>query len=331
MKPRDFSREFRKALSLIRTHLTNSGLILLYHRVTVPDCAPDFDPFSMCISPQNFEEHLSILSRVAQPMRLEEMLQKSKSGSLPPRAVAITFDDGYADNLYQAKPLLEKFKIPATVFIITGHLGEAFWWDDLSHIILQAEILPQNLGLKLNGHIHQTFLTNNDKLSRRKLLKELLQFLQPLSSAQQRVALQQLSNWAGLIQENQCDHRPLTVDELKKLSAGELIEIGAHTVTHPSLADLPLIKQQEEIVNSKVLLEQALNRTIRSFSYPFGLKNDYTNDTISLVRGAGFEYACSNEIGTVWSKSDLFQLPRYWIKNWSGPVFAKQIQRWLPG
>ncbi|MGD8752482.1 MAG: polysaccharide deacetylase family protein, partial [Anaerolineales bacterium] len=133
-------------------------MILLYHGITDPSGV--FDPFSLCVSPENFEEHLSILCRDAHPMGLEEMAQKLKNGGLPPRAVAITFDDGYADNFYLAKPLLEKFKIPATVFVITGFLGDTFWWDDLTRIILQPEKLPQRLSLKLDGSIYQSSLHN---------------------------------------------------------------------------------------------------------------------------------------------------------------------------
>jgi peptidoglycan/xylan/chitin deacetylase (PgdA/CDA1 family) len=102
-------------------------------------------------------------------------------------------------------------------------------------------------------------------------------------------------------------------------------------VTHPALVNLPPSKQREEIVNCKVFLENVLDDSIKSFSYPFGLKSDYSNETINIVREAGFSCACSNEIDTVWSKSDLYQLPRYWVKNWPGSVFEKHLQMWLPG
>lgn len=315
----------------VRSRFTQGALILLYHRVSHETQEAEPDPFLLGVTDQRFEEHLRVLRKMAYPMSLGDLAQALKRGTLPPRAVAVTFDDGYADNFYLAKPMLEKFNIPATVFVLAGCLGDTFWWDDLTRIILQPEILPQNLGLKLSDFTYQTSLKSNSKMGRRRLLQDLHRSLRSLSSAQQQIALQHLSNWAGFVLQSQCNRRALSLEELKRLADGELVEIGAHTVTHPSLANLPPSKQRREITNSKVFLENVLNKPIKGFSYPFGLKNDFTNETITIVQEAGFDYACSSEIDTVWSKSDPYQLPRYWVKNWSGPVFAKHLQWWLPG
>src|SRR5215831_16190313 len=119
---------------MLRSH----DVILLYHRVA----AIDSDPWSLCITPERFSEHLEVL-RECMPITLEQADLSGRYGAKRPRVV-VTFDDGYADNLYAAKPLLERFDIPATVFVVTGYVGQdrEFWWDELEKIIFGSETLP---------------------------------------------------------------------------------------------------------------------------------------------------------------------------------------------
>jgi len=95
------------------------GLILGYHRIA----DLDWDPFSLSVTPENFSQHLQVLSEYANVLPLHDLQTAMEEGSIPPRSVAITFDDGYVDNLHTAKPLLDNFRCNATVFISTGYLG----------------------------------------------------------------------------------------------------------------------------------------------------------------------------------------------------------------
>src|SRR6185295_16005847 len=87
-----------------------TALVLMYHRVAEVSA----DPFSLCVAPERFSEHMDTLRKVAQPLRLQQLAHHLRSGTLPRRSVVVTFDDGYVDNLQKAKPLLERFDIPAT-------------------------------------------------------------------------------------------------------------------------------------------------------------------------------------------------------------------------
>jgi peptidoglycan/xylan/chitin deacetylase (PgdA/CDA1 family) len=71
--------------------------------------------------------------------------------------VVVTFDDGYADNLHHAKPLLERYGIPATVFVTSDYIGQEheFWGDKLERLLLQPGALPQTLQLQVNGTAYQ--------------------------------------------------------------------------------------------------------------------------------------------------------------------------------
>src|SRR3954470_15948888 len=105
------------------------ALILLYHRVATPTR----DPQLLSVSPERFAEHLEVVRRCAEPVALAGILAQGEG----PRA-AITFDDGYADNLHEAAPLLAAAGVPATVFVVSGQVGttDEFWWDELERVLL---------------------------------------------------------------------------------------------------------------------------------------------------------------------------------------------------
>src|SRR5436309_3311860 len=105
-------------------------VILMYHRIGVPDAD---DPWALAVSPDHFAQQLDALRRHRQVISLKELVSRLSERDLPIDSAVITFDDGYADNLHVAKPLLEQHKLPATVFVTAGAVGREaeFWWDEL--------------------------------------------------------------------------------------------------------------------------------------------------------------------------------------------------------
>ena len=141
--------------------------------------------------------------------------------------------------------------------------------------------------------------------------------------------LDELRGWAGAEPTCRPSHRPLSVEETLALADGELVEIGAHTVTHPALGPLPPSSQREEIVQSKARLEDLLGRPVMSFAYPHG---DYTAETVSIVREVGFARACSFTFaGLVHPSTDPFRLPRVQIQDWDGEELARRLSAWFDG
>lgn len=316
----------------LRSRFIEGVLILGYHRLagTSPDS------YSLGVTPQHFAEQLQILRQCACPISLKDLVRGLQQRSLPKRAVALTFDDGYADILYQAKPLLERYEIPATLFVATGYIGGEFWWDELERVLLSPAILPESLCLSINGGIYewtssdiaQNKLETEKSDPRHHLLLSLYQRLLPLSAREQWEVLDQLWSWAGTGRDDQPSYRVLTAEELVELSVGGLVEIGAHTVTHPILATLPVAAQQSEIQQSKICLEKLLGRPVTSFSYPNG---SLSEATLTIVRESGFICACASYDDIAWRGSNLFRLPRFWIPNWNGATFSGWLQRWLHG
>jgi peptidoglycan/xylan/chitin deacetylase (PgdA/CDA1 family) len=136
--------------SRIRTQQAIRGpVVLMYHRIAEQDP----DPWELSVSPHHFAEQMEVLAAQRHPMALNEFIAGGKVSALPADAVAVTFDDGYADNLLEAKPILERFGIPATVFVTSvavDHPRE-LWWDELERVLLAPEQLPNELHLKVGG------------------------------------------------------------------------------------------------------------------------------------------------------------------------------------
>src|SRR5215217_4356416 len=137
----------------LKRRLTSPAIILMYHRVT--ELAND--PHLLAVTPAHFDEQLAAIRAHGIPLRLQELVESLRQGRTPRRAVIVTFDDGYADNLHQAKPLLERHRVPATFFLTAGQVGQAreFWWDELDRLLLQPGALPAVLRLSVNGSVRE--------------------------------------------------------------------------------------------------------------------------------------------------------------------------------
>jgi peptidoglycan/xylan/chitin deacetylase (PgdA/CDA1 family) len=283
-------------------------------------------------------------------MRLQQLVTALQDGNLPRRPLVITFDDGYADNLLNAKPVLERYDVPATVFLATGYLGHnrEFWWDELDRLLLQPGTLPETLRLSINGSAYEWRLDEAAHYSedahrrychwkaweeapspRHFLYYSLWQLLRPLLEDERQKVLNELLVWASAKPETRPTHRTLSLEEGLTLARGKLIEVGSHTVTHSALAALPAVLQRDEIQRSKVHLEEILGHPVTSFAYPYGGPSDYTAETAAIVREAGFACACSTLAGVVGRTTDRFQLPRVQVNDWDGEEFARQLTLWF--
>ncbi|BFU93664.1 MAG: hypothetical protein NTNFB02_03860 [Nitrospira sp.] len=336
----------RQAARRLKGRFNRKPLILLYHRIADLQS----DPQLLSVTPERFEQHLEILQKQAHPMRLEDMVRAWRENKLPQRAVAVTFDDGYADNLISGGPLLRRHDIPATFFVATGYLGHdrEFWWDEVERLFLQPGTLPQELSLTVNGRAHRWYLGDAAEYSedayrrnrvwnvvrpenptpRHEVYRSLCQLLHPLPDQEQRAVFKTLEVWAKTVSPGRPAYRALTPDEVRQATKDGFVEAGSHTVTHPVLSALPVSMQREEIGRSKSRLEEILGYPVRSFAYPYGTRSDYTTQTVSLVREAGYDYACSNFEGLVRPDTDPWQLPRFLVRDWDGDEFDRQLLRW---
>lgn len=246
----------------IRNLALPTARILLYHRIA----ESKNDPHLLCVSPENFRAQIKFLKENYKIIPLIKLTRDIRKGKVENNSVVITFDDGYADNLYNALPILQELEIPATIFLTAGYIGpegqnKPFYWDE--------NTAPEDRG------------------------------------------------------------KPMSPDEAKRLSNSPLIEIGAHTLTHPKLANLDENRQFQEIIGSKKMLEKILDIPLLGFAYPFGSKGSFTSKTIELVKKAGFHYACANIHERVTEYSDIYALPRFIPRNWNLEEFKKNLEKFI--
>ncbi|HUG43777.1 MAG TPA: polysaccharide deacetylase family protein [Acidobacteriota bacterium] len=311
--------------------MRDSVLVLGYHRVAkVRD-----DPYRLCVQPSFFAEQLEVLRHSTRVIDLETLRQGLLHGSLPRRAVAITFDDGYADAFHAARPLLEKYDLPATVFMVSGACGREFWWDRLRRLICSPPLLPENLELYVGIKVVRWSLFENGLPSirkkrvspRRRLQQALYSSLKTQPHQERTAVLDQLQKWVETASSpGPIEARGMTSAELQTLSDGGLIAIGAHTVFHEPLASLSTEAQKKQIALSKVALTNIVQKPVDFFSYPHGFASA---DTRQLVQQSGFQLACASHGGAVHKRCDPFDLPRFWLPDWNGEQFARWLHRWF--
>jgi peptidoglycan/xylan/chitin deacetylase (PgdA/CDA1 family) len=305
----------------------------------------------LAVNPERFDEHMEILQRYYNPVSLRTLCKQVERGRMMPRTVAVTFDDGYEDNFLYAKPILEKYAVPATVFVATGYVGEEkeFWWDELERLFIakQESVMLSSEGKDGVGYCSREEVIGSTGENReappRNVLKnevltikhELYLYLckrfQRMTSEQIETALDELREWVGSEALVRKSHRPMTIDQVSNLANGELIDIGAHTHSHVNLAAQTPDAQKKEIAGSKKKLEEWFGREVSSFSYPFGTRQDYNEDSVKLTKESGFQLATANYAGCVTQLSNRFELPRCVVRDWSGNEFNRRLRGFFDG
>jgi peptidoglycan/xylan/chitin deacetylase (PgdA/CDA1 family) len=332
----------RGSLAFKRRYVAR-GLILIYHRIA----EDPVDPWRLCVSPANFARHLEILHKKGfTAVHVSELADAVRARGLPRKTVAVSFDDGYRDNLDAARPILEQYETPAAHFATAGYIGsdEPFWWDVLDTVFLRTTNLPESLEITLAGEVYRWDLggetvlkkqTNNNsdwrplgpaQTRRHEIHDELWRLLvSALPDERQRV-IRQLIDWAELKAASWAESRPMSENELRKLGGNGLIEVGAHSLTHPALSDLPPAMQNHELSASKARLEGILGKTVRGCSYPQGRSS---TDVQQRARDAGYDFACGSVASAVASRSNLFHLPRVSVRNWAEARFTALLDHYI--
>jgi peptidoglycan/xylan/chitin deacetylase (PgdA/CDA1 family) len=266
-------------------------LILMYHRVANVSS----DPLELCVAPERFGEQLRLLQTVGEIVPLARLVAESpRNGPM----VAITFDDGYADNALQAAPLLKEHDAHATVFVVAGAVGSRspFWWDRLAALVSREEYWP-----------------HWERLRRL-----------PAERIEEEVSALERGRTGAQVDPGA---RPVSEDELAALDAGP-VEIGAHTLTHPSLPSFGERERRREIAGSRDRLAELLGRPPDAFAYPYG---DYDRATVRLVEQSGFRLACTIHENRVSRLSSRLQLPRYAVRDWPADELERRLAGWVRG
>ena len=304
-------------------------LILTYHRVA----DEPVDPCGIFVSPSHFEEQLCVLRRTRHVFSLVDFVAHFFNGTLPANAVALTFDDGYVDNLIAGKPRLAHADVPATVFLATGYLDrpEPFWWDELAHLVLLGknpqhfELVFRDKSIKIDfgpelptdeGEV-TTVGPATKRLDAFWTIWKAMRRLQDEERRSTMITLRSIFR-----ERDECNNlgRAMTSEEVRALVTDGLVTIGAHTVTHPVLAGLEVAACRREITESKLTCEALVGAPVVAFAYPYG---DFDTAACEAVKAAGLSFACSTQPTPVVPTSDHLALPRVYAPNLGGDAFEE--------
>ncbi|MGH8657507.1 MAG: polysaccharide deacetylase family protein [Gammaproteobacteria bacterium] len=274
--------------------------ILIYHRVlSKPDAMLEGE-----VDIAAFDWQMEILARNFNVLPLVEAVQRLRASCLPARAAAITFDDGYADNVENALPVLTRYGLNATFFIATTYLNGGRMWNDT--IIEAVRRTPEPI-LDLCS-LHLGSYSSVGIGERREAATALIRHLKHRPQAERSRLTQGICDIVGTELPATLMMRDEQVLELCRAGMG----IGAHTVTHPILARLNAQEAHSEIASGRDYLATLTGQPVELFAYPNGFpRRDYTAEHVKMVRDLGFKAAVSTAWGAGTVDSDLFQLPRF--------------------
>jgi len=278
--------------------------VLLYHRVS-----SDVDPYLPGISSTVFDAQMAYLARNYKVLPLGEILRRMENGiEIEPYTVAITFDDGYRDNLTCAHPILKKYRLPATLFAATRYIGskEAMWNDQVSWAFKRTtrkdftfEVANQRRSLSLRSE--------KEKICTLGFLLEVLKEASDLEKS--RIVDQVVTEFDIEKQSHPKPKLMLNWPELRQM-VEEGWEVGSHTVNHVILTRVEETTAFEELRRSKEMLEMKLQRPIYLFAYPNGKQSDFDVTIKNLVRQAGYKVAVTTLDGLNDKSTDPFEIRR---------------------
>ncbi len=287
-------------------------VILTYHRILPSNHADiNYEQAGMYVCPETFKMHMQVLKKNYAIMHLSEWIHKNKNNeTLPDITFAITFDDGWKDNYEYAFPVLRELGIPATVFLVSDYLGSQyrFWPNRLSYLLKNINIgtslnLTEYSWLKL---LNLTFKIDDISLLDSTQIDEIIEQCKDKPDSTILTYLEAMENISSLAYADSGTNI-LSHAELKEMISGGVFQIGSHTCRHMRLLDtLSETQMENEIIHSKLMLEEISGQQVELFCYPNG---DFTNAAVSCVRG-NYTSAVTTEFGWNDSASDPYLLRR---------------------
>ena len=286
-------------------------LVLAWHNVEPTWCFPA----TRGSGTRGLQAQLAFLRRTANVVPLAGALAALGRGDpLPPRPVALTFDDGYRDQLELAVPMLERLELPATFFLVPGLLDGTVqaWWEQLAWIFTRATKDSvvwegRTVGLRSPAERRTSLLAVLENLKRRDrrgrdaALEELLDRCAPEGTLEERAAF---LDWDAA---RRLDRRGFTVE--------------SHSLVHSILAEEPESGQEQDLVTSRRRLQQELDLPIDLLAYPNGKRGDYSRATVAAAARAGYSHALTTVEGWNRPSTEPYEVHR----------FVQQPERGVPG
>jgi peptidoglycan/xylan/chitin deacetylase (PgdA/CDA1 family) len=282
----------------LRPRLRRALVILCYHRV-VPMSDPDLFPFDsdlVSATPVDFAWQMRYLRRHMSPISVETLLAALRGeGGLPPRAVLVTFDDGYDDCVQYALPVLKQQGIPAAVFVASGHIGseETFWFDRLACHLLNTD--ARSIDLPEAGISERLA---EERRCRREVYARIVSALKGVPNEVRIAALERIRRQCPVRHDSSTAgmSRPLSAEQLIEASRNG-ISVQSHTVSHPILANLDAQQLHAELAQSRAAIGNLTGVPPEMLAYPNGTWEDFGQREVDAARECGYAAAVTYEPG----------------------------------
>jgi peptidoglycan/xylan/chitin deacetylase (PgdA/CDA1 family) len=275
--------------------------ILIFHRVLRQP-----DPlFPAEVDANRFDRFMRLVAASFHVLPLSDAVLRLQQGALPPRALSITFDDGYADNHDVALPILQRHGLRACFFIATGFLGGGRMFNDTVIECLrrsrhsQVDLAALGLGV----------LPLDTPAQRAQAIAQVLPRIKYQAPAQRQDALALLQQ--ACAPGDLPDDLMMSTAQVQAMHAAGM-EIGAHTVQHPILCRVDDATAERELLDSRAALQQMIQQPVTLLAYPNGQPDrDYALRHAQMARRLGFSAAVTTAPGVAGAAADVFQLPRF--------------------
>jgi peptidoglycan/xylan/chitin deacetylase (PgdA/CDA1 family) len=296
--------------------------VLTYHRVADPADTPSLYP-RVTVHPKIFAQHMRFLSQRYRVVSMEDVLQAARGGylpgSLPKRAVLITFDDAYTDFAEYALPILKRFRLPVTVFVPTAFPGlrRAFWWDRLYAAVECAHDLGTIQTTLGPMPVH----TPAERKTAFTLLRDYVKFMPHAA------AMQWVDRFCADLEAPELGSSVLSWDELRAV-ASDGVNLCPHTRNHPMMDQISNEVARAEAAGSWQDLRAEIGDSLPVFAYPSG---GYNREVQAMLKEEGFEIAFTTQRGlNDLQRADPLQMKRINVgPNTSLPLLRAQLLGWM--
>lgn len=309
-------QKLSKLLSLTRginyfwDKLPNGVYAFNYHRIGDKENTP-YDRGIFSCTQQAFEQQIIAIKdhfKIINTVELAELIERNEIAN--ERFAVITFDDGYIDNYTEALPILKKHQVSAVFYLTTTFLDskEITWWDEVAYLLRKSHDMTYQLP---NGASkHQLEKNNIDKI-----IQRIMTDIKQTKSLSVITVLDDIRLKFPIAKESLSreEHQLFMGWEQAKVLLQQGMEIGSHTLTHPILSQLDVKQHREEIVNSKLLLEEKLQCEINSIAYPVGRYYCYNEKTFEFTAAAGYKIGFNNEPGLHRSIENVLDINRFCV------------------
>jgi len=311
-------------LMRIKNYDSKKLIILAYHRV-VPEMENyPFDSKLISATPEQFDWQVKYIKENFNLISFKDLIDYKKSGiSLPPRAVIITFDDGFDDNYVYAYPILKKYNAKACFFISTDYIGsnKIFWFDWVAFL---CNKLQDDITLTSTESLKSITLKTSD--NRVEMIGYCLSFLKLVSDLDRKKLIQQLEMKVEINSVESELSRPMSWEQVRTMHESGVAEIGSHAKSHAILSQIDQQQLIDEVCGSKKIISEKLSTSCSILSYPVGGKMAYNEKVVKAAKDAGYDYAVTYVPGlNVFGETSDYLLKRLHAEKYLKPYRFKAM------